>query len=143
MAEARRRRPRRRAQSLVVDTTTTLDLPPTPVALTGADLWTSWTADPPFWWSAEDLPMAAMLCLATDATRQALTDPDVSAAGKAALLKEWRSVADQLGLTPVSRGRMKLTEGQAVVAAKRVEAMGAKEQPRADPIDLDDLLPDS
>jgi len=87
--------------------------------------------------------MAAMLCLATDATRQALTDPDVSAAGKAALLKEWRSVADQLGLTPVSRGRMKLTEGQAVVAAKRVEAMGAKEQPRADPIDLDDLLPDS
>lgn len=129
----------------MVDSTTALDLtehaPLIALRTRGRRLWDTFVEDPPYWWTDADIPAAAMLCAATDATGAALTSTETSAAGKAALLKEWRSLADQLGLTPTSRGRMKLTEGQAVVAASKVEAMEAKrgDRRRSEAMDLDEL----
>jgi len=136
----RRRRPRRRARGLVADPTTTLDLagyePALELDKRGQELWDQFADEPPFWWDGADVPMVAVLCATLDAVGAALKSNDVSPAGKAAIVKEWRTLADQLGLSPTSRGRLKMTEAQGAVAAKKVESMGAK---RAQAIDIDEL----
>ena len=45
----------------------------------------------------------------------------------AAIIKEWRALATELGMSPTSRGRLKLTEAQGVVAARKVEQMRAEQ----------------
>lgn len=142
-----RRRARIRQKALVVDDTTTVDLtayePPIELRTRGQFLWMQLAGDPPFWWTEQDLPTAAMLCAATDATGDALDDPDQSAAGKAALLKEWRSLAGELGLSPTSRGRLKLTEAQGVAAAKKIEQMDAdNKRKQTAAVDIDELMGD-
>ena len=116
--------------------------PTVPLRTAGKAMWEDLAADPPFWWTEADLPMASMLAVATDAVAAAMRSADTSPAGKAAILKEWRSIADQLGMSPTSRSRIKLTEGQAVVAAKRAEAIehaGAAPD-RAPVFDVDELV---
>lgn len=141
-----RRRPRLRSKGLVVDSTTTLDLaasqPPVQLKTAGKALWEQLTADPPFWWTEADVPMVGVLCAATDAVAQAMRSADASPAARAAILKEWRSLADQLGMSPTSRSRIKLTEGQAVVAAKRAEAMAGHVEPEPEAMDIDELVGD-
>lgn len=137
----RRRRPRRRARGLVADPTTTLDLndfePAVHLNKRGQALWDQLADEPPFWWEGADVPMVAVLCATLDAVSAALRSTDVSPAGKAAIVKEWRSLADQLGMSPTSRGRLKMTEAQGAVAAKKVEAMGEPKRTKA--IDIDEL----
>lgn len=129
-----------------MDSTTTLDLaaarPPVQLKTAGRQLWDQLAAEPPFWWTEADVPMAGMLCAATDAVAQAMRSADTSPAGRAAILKEWRSIADQLGMSPTSRSRIKLTEGQAVVAAKRAEAMAGQAEPELNVLDIDELVGD-
>lgn len=140
-----RRRPRLRAKGLVADSTTTVDLSAYEPALTlrkgskGEKLWDQLTADTPFWWTEADIPTVGMLCAYTNTVAAALNDADGSPAGKAAAVKEWRSLADQLGMTPTARSRLKLTEAQAVTAARRAEALG-DDDGGPDPIDLDELV---
>lgn len=139
-----RRRERIRQKTQAVDSTTALDLTNYACAVKlqtrGQRLWDGFVDDTPFWWDAADLPMVNILCAATDAVGKALTDTDVSPAGRAAIVKEWRSLAAELGLSPTSRGRLKMTEAQASRAAKKVEAMEDEHgRRRADPIDIDDL----
>lgn len=130
----------------MVDSTTALELdgyvPPVALKAAGKRLWDELAADVPFWWSEADVPMVGMLCAATDAVSAAMRSSDTSAAGRAAILKEWRSIADQLGMSPTSRSRIKLTEGQAVVAAKRAEAIEQAGQApdRAPVFDVDELV---
>lgn len=109
---------------------------------TGLALWEQLTADPPFWWTEADVPMVGMLCVAADAVASAMRTG--SPAGRAAVLKEWRSIADQLGMSPTSRSRIKLTEGQAVVAARRAEALAdaGQAEPEREPIPVDELVTD-
>lgn len=140
-----RRRPRLRAKGLVADSTTTVDLSAYEPALTlrkgskGEKLWDQLTTDTPFWWTEADIPTVGMLCAYTNTVAAALNDTDGSPAGKAAAVKEWRSLADQLGMTPTARSRLKLTEAQAVTAARRAEALG-DDAGGPDPIDLDELV---
>lgn len=148
-AQPQRKRQQIRRKALVADTTTALDLsnvkPHLPLKARGAGtkLWKQFETETPFWWNAADIPTAATLCAVTDTLKQALDDDETSAAGKAALIKEWRSLAGELGLSPTSRGRLKLTEAQSSVAAKKVEALEAKQRKkRSGPIDVDDLLED-
>ncbi len=96
----------------------------------------------PFWWNEEDLPMVDVFCSTTDALVAAMNDPEEKASSKAALVKEWRAVADHLGVTPASRSRLKVHESKAAIAAGRVKAALEEEQERAAAksfIDLDDL----
>ena len=84
--------------------------------------------------------MVGMLAVATDAVAAAMNDPEATPAARAAILKEWRSYADALGLSPTARSRLRLTEAQAVTAARRAEAIG---KPEAAPVfAVDDLLGD-
>lgn len=139
-----RRRARNRAKGLVADSTTALNLddvdPLVPVKDRGAAMWEEFRRATPFWWTEQDLAAASMLCAATDVTVAALRSTKTSPAGKAALLKEWRSLAGELGLSPTSRGRLKLTEAQSAVAAQRVEAIETEQdRRRGQALDLDDL----
>lgn len=152
-----RKRPRLRSKGLVVDPTTTLDLsniqPLLPLESKGRELWDYLAADPPFWLTEADVPMVAVWCAATDAVKAALSTvpigkngdhelPAASVAQQAAIIKEWRALADQLGMTPTSRSRLKLTEAQAVTAARRAQALG-EDNDHAAPIDIADLLDDA
>ena len=130
-----------RARPLIVDPTTTVDLaaydPPIETRGAGGMLLLQLNADTPYWLDGADLPMVAMLAAATDAVADALKDKDASPASRAAIIKEWRSLASELGLSPTSRSRLRLTEAQAVTAARRAEALAEKRNPA---MDLDDLL---
>jgi len=144
-----RRRPRRRARGVVVDSTTALDLkafdPVLELGPVGQTVWDLFADDTPFWWDAADIPMVSVMCSALDAVEVANSpDSTEKAAGRAAIFKEWRSLADQLGLSPTSRGRLKMTEAQGVVAAKKVEAMedSRARQKKAQAMDLDELAGD-
>jgi len=146
-AQPKRNRERIRRKALVADSTTALELsnvtPHLPLKARGPGqkLWKQFQAETPFWWNAADVPTAATLCAVTDTLKQALDDPDTSAAGKASLIKEWRSLAGELGMSPTSRGRLRLTEAQSSVAAKKVEALESKQRKkRSGTIDVDDLL---
>lgn len=141
------RRERNRAKGLVVDPTTALDLAEVKPAIVlkarGKALWKQFADDPPFWWESADIPAAGILCAATDQLAAAFSDPMTSASQSAAMLKEWRSLAGELGLTPTARGRLKLKEAQGVAAARKVEAMEAERAEREfDVFDVDDLVAD-
>ncbi len=119
--------------------------PPVALNTRGQALWDHFADDPPFWWDPHDVYMAGLLCATTDQVVKAFRSNATSAAGKAAIVKEARSIADQLGLSPTARSRLKMTEAQAVTAAKRVEAMeeAQREHERRDTaIDLDELVGD-
>lgn len=142
-----RRRERIRRKALVVDDTTTLDLdtyePQLQLGERGQGLWNQLADDPPFWWTAHDLPTAAMLCGAWDAATIALANPNESANGKATILKEARQWFSELGLSPTSRGRLKLTEAQGVAAAKKIEQLEADQKRKAtSAANLDELMAD-
>lgn len=145
MAAQKRNRAQIRRKALVADTSTALDLsnvkPHLPLKTRGKALWKQFETETPFWWNSADVPTAAVLCAATDTLWQTLSDPDTSAAGKAAMLKEWRTYAGELGMSPTSRGRLRLTEAQSTVAAKKVETMEADNKRRG-AIDLNKLLDD-
>lgn len=140
-----RQRERIRRKALVADSSTTLDLsnvePMIPLKARGRKLWGQLAAETPYWWNAADIPTAMMLCVATDAVSASLTKGSANAT--AAIIKEWRSLAGELGLSPTSRGRLKLTEAQSTVASKRVEALEAERRKAdANVIDIDDLIND-
>lgn len=144
-----RRRPRRRARGLVADPTTTLDLdghnPVLELNEAGQAVWDHYVDETPFWWDGADIPLISVYCAAADAVEQALgPDSTEKAAGKAAIVKEYRSLADHLGVTPVSRGRLKMTEAQGVVAAKKVEAMedDRDRRKKTQAMDIDELAAD-
>ena len=142
-----RRRERIRRKALVVDDTTTLDLdaytPQLQLGDHGRGLWDQLAADPPFWWTEQDLPAASLLCGAWQSTVEALADPDTSEAGKAILLKECRQFFNELGLTPTARGRLKLTEAQGVAAAKKIEQLEAdNKRKNTQAVDIDELVGD-
>ena len=138
------KRPRLRSKGLVVDTTTSVDLTAYEPLVTlepggkGEKLWDQMATDTPFWWTEADIPTVGVLCAYTDTVVDVL-DGDGSPAGKAAVIKEWRSLADQLGMTPTARSRLKLTEAQAVTAAKRAERLGSDANEPAT-IDIDELV---
>lgn len=121
-----RRRPRNRAKGLVVDTTTTVDLsnyiPVFEIGEAGEEVLAQIREASPFWIDEADLIVVSALCVAADAVERAM-GPSGTPAGRAAVLKEFRSLAGELGLSPTSRGRLKLSEAQSAVAAKRAEAM--------------------
>jgi len=140
-----RQRERIRRKALVADSSTALDLtniePMIPLKARGRKLWDQLAAETPYWWNAADIPTAMMLCIATDAVSSALTKGSPNAT--ASIIKEWRSLAGELGMSPTSRGRLRLTEAQSTVASKRVEALEAdRDRARANVIDLDELLTD-
>lgn len=135
-----RRRARIRQKALVVDDTTTVDLadyePAVELHTPGRHLWQQFAADPPFWWTEADLPTVALLCNAMDDL--AVMD---AGAGKATMYKEARQLLGELGLSPTSRGRLKLTEAQGAAAAKRIEQLDADNQRKQTAaLDLDDLV---
>lgn len=139
-----RRRPRLRAGKTPTDPTTTLDLTGhDPVfalrTKAGKAQWKRLAADPPYWWDAADIPMVEVLCLATDAVAIAMQPGSASEAGRAAVLKEWRSLASELGMSPTSRSRLRLATAQGVVAAEKAEQMRSERDndDEAEPMDLD------
>ena len=144
----KRNRERIRRKALVADSSTALDLdnvsPHLAFKTEGKALWEQYAAETPFWWNSADVGTFVTLCAVTDTLATALRSTKVSAAGKASLIKEWRSLAGELGLSPTSRGRLRLTEAQSTVAAKKVEVIEAKQKrkKRSGPIDVDDLVDD-
>lgn len=139
-----RRRPRIRQKALVVDDTTTLDMstvtPHLSLDAEGQALWDYYAAEPPFWWTHVDIPSLVNLCVMTDQLARARHD-GASEAGMAAISKEVRQWAGELGLTPTSRGRLKLTEAQGVAAAKKIEQMEADYKRKTTAaLDIDELM---
>ncbi len=148
-----RRRPRLRSKGTAVDPTTTIDMSDAEPIVTlrkgsrGDRLWQDFQADPPHWWNDHDVPMAGMLCAMTNQVATAFgTSSEASEAGKAALIKEWRSLADQLGLSPTARSRLRMTTAQGVVAAEKAEDLrrqrGEEGEPEPGVIDIDELVSD-
>ncbi len=142
------RRPQRRTKALKVDHRDLLALdefaPLAPLRTNGKRVWDHLEENTPFWFTAADVPMITLLCLSADAVSAAMRG-DTSAAGRAAILKEARSIGDQLGLSPTSRSRLRLTEAQAATHARKA---GADDDDQgddgmADVIDIDDLLDDA
>lgn len=145
MATPARKRPALRTNGLKIDPNAhDLDLhnvaPLLPLRSKGKKLWDQIASDVPFWLTDADVPTVGMLCAWTDSVASIIVDPDITAAGKAAAVKEWRALADQLGMTPTARSRLRLTEAHAAAAARKVTKDRAPATPA--PIDLDDLLSD-
>ncbi len=120
-------RHRNRAKGLTVDPDRRADFagfePPVKLHTRGQRLWDQLEEDPPFWLTDADLPYVAIWCAATDTLGTALGSAKATEAGKAALLKEWRQFAEKLGMTPQTRGQLKMTEAQSAVAAQRAKEM--------------------
>ena len=143
MGAPKRQRAQIRRKPVVADSSTALDLsnvkPHLPLKARGKQLWEYYAAETPFWWNAADIPTFAKLCALADDIATARKN-GTSAAGIAALSKEERNRENELGLSPTSRSRLRLTEAQSTMAAKRAEAMGDRQTKQA--IDLDDLVDD-
>lgn len=153
MATPARKRPRLRTNGLKVEPhARELDLrnvaPLLPLKSAGRKHWDLIASDPPFWLTEADVPTIGVWCAATDMVKAAtgtikMGGHDVPAAPfsqQAAAIKEWRALADQLGMTPTARSRLRLTEAHAAAAARKVTDPNAPRTPA--PIDLDDLLAD-
>lgn len=154
MATPARKRPALRTNGLKVDPNQPdLDLrnvqPLLPLKSKGRKLWDRIADQPPFWLTDADVPAIGMLCAATDAVANALGtvklgNHDVPAATvpqQVAIIKEWRALADQLGMTPTARSRLRLTEAHAAAAARKVTDGHRPATPA--PIDIDELLADA
>lgn len=141
MRERRRNKERNRAQGLVVDPTTALDLrevtPLLPLGEPGEKLWDWMASEPPFWWDPADVPAFMVLCKATDTLAEAFQVSSPNAI--AAMMKEWRSLAGELGITCTARGRLKLTEAQGVAAARKAEQLERDGRQAGKALSLEDL----
>lgn len=146
--QPRRNRERIRRKPLVADTTTAMDLSNVKPHLAlkprgaGRKVWEHYTTETPFWWNSADITALTLLCSLMDDIDQARKD-DTSASGLSTLYKEARQMINELGATPTARTRLKMTEAQSSIAAKKVEALEEKQRKqRSGPIDVDELLDD-
>lgn len=145
-AQPQRKRNQLRRTPLVVDTTTALDLSNVKPHLTlkapGKAVWNLYVANMPFWWTAADIATFAQYCAATD-DLEAARKSGSTGTPLSVLHNQVRQLAIELGLTPASRQRLKLTEAQSAIAAKKVEALEAKQRKtRKGPIAVDELVDD-
>ncbi len=139
-----RRRERIRQKRQEVDPTARLDLSEWELALpprtrAGRRLWARIVESPPYWWNMADVFMAELLVTAEDNVAISMQPGAASPTSRATAIKEFRMVAAELGLSPTSRGRLKLTEAKGAVAARRANELGNSHDDGHDAIDVDEL----